>query len=68
MTDSTQPQDVAGAASGTGQAMPRTGTGQAASVDVATQVRATQALGRAPWRTLPPVEPCRSPEPRRSAP
>ncbi|MGI4975412.1 MAG: hypothetical protein ACRYG6_00565 [Janthinobacterium lividum] len=78
MTDSTQPQDVAGAASGTGQGMPRTGTGRAASVDVATRVLATRVLatqalatrasGRTPWRTLPPAEPWRSPEPPRSAP
>lgn len=83
MTDSTQPQDVAGALSGAAQGMPRTGTGRAASVDVATQalatqvlatqVPATQAMARAPWRTLPPAEPWRSavphaPEPQRSAP
>lgn len=62
MTDSTQPQDVAGAFSDAAQGMPRTDTGRAASVDVAAQALLMNALGRAPWRTLPPTGPWRSPE------
>ncbi len=67
MTDSTQPHDVAGLPSGAGQGMTRMATDRAAAAGVP-----AHALERAPWRTLPPAEPWRSPlphaaEPERSA-